>query len=214
MVGKVQTAEVEGFNNNDATIVLDRRKKSRQMAIFRLAKVESGLAEGWGFIKNISNSGVMLEIHPGFTLGDTATVALTDEVALAGEIRWRKGPLVGIQFSNDINATELLANLRIHNKSKPARLPRVRMNQSIVLRIGLTIMRGDIYDISPGGMRINTPHLCQIGSQLTLSVPALGDIIGTVRWQKNNHIGIKFQERVSVPQLTDWLANYYSTGKS
>ncbi len=210
MVGNVQAAKVEAFHSSNPQIVQERRKKERQLTVFRLAKIASGAAEGWGFIKNISGSGVMIEIHPSFEMDDTATVALTDDVALTASIRWRKDTLVGMQFKNEINVNELLASLRVHNKYHLSRLPRVHMRQAIVFRIGSTLVKAEICDISPAGIRINADYLCEVGNQLTLVVPDLGDIIGTVRWQKGSEIGIKFHQRVSVPQITDWLANFYT----
>ena len=211
MVGNVQTAEFGAFNGSNGEIDQERRKKERQLTVFRLAKIVSGTAEGWGFIKNISGSGVMIEIHPSFEMGDTATVALTDDVALTGSIRWRKDALVGMQFQNEINVNELLASLRVHNKYQLSRLPRVHMRQAIVFRIGSTLVKAEICDIPPAGIRIDADYLCEVGNQLTLVVPQLGDITGTVRWQKGSEIGIKFHKRVSVPQITDWLANFYTT---
>lgn len=204
---------IQNFDHSNEIIGPDRRKADRQITIFRLAKIESGVAEGWGFIKNISSSGIMIEIHPSFELGHTTTVAFTDDLELLGSVRWRKGALVGVQFCSDINVAELLANLTIHNKHQPARLPRVRMTRSIILRIGSAVVKAEICDISPAGIRINTHYQCQIGNRLTLLVPELGDLAGTVRWQKGTEIGIKFQERVSVPQITDWLANHYTKQK-
>jgi len=205
---------LQNFDHSNEKFRSERRKSDRQIAIFRLAKIGSGVAEGWGFIKNISSSGVMIEIHPNFELGETTTVALNDDLQLVGSVRWRKGALVGMQFSNDINVAELLANLTIHNKCQPARLPRVRMTRPISLRIGSTLAKAEIFDISPAGIRINSHYQCQIGNRLTLMVPELGNIAGMVRWQKGTEIGIKFQERVSVPQITDWLANQYNMEKS
>ncbi len=200
---------LQNFDHSNGEISRDRREKDRQITIFRLAKVESGSAEGWGFIKNISSSGVMIEIHPSFQLGETTKVALTDDLELIGNVRWRKGALAGMQFSDDIDVTELLANLSVRNKQQPPRLPRVRTNRAIILRIGSTVMKAEICDISPGGIRINSHYRFEVGNRLTLLVPELGDIVGTVRWQKGPEIGIKFQDRISVPQITDWLASYH-----
>lgn len=174
---------LQNFDHISGKIDRDRRKNDRLITVFHLAKIESGAAEGWGLIKYLSSSGVMIEVHPNFELGDTARVALTDDVELIGSIRWRKGALVG-------------------------------MTQSIILRIGLTLVKAEICDISPAGTRINSRYLCQIGNQLTLLVPDLDDIIGSVRWQKVAEIGTKFQDRVSLPQITDWLASYYSKQKN
>lgn len=214
MINNIQDAEFEILTTNQEEIDFDRRMTDRQITIFRLAKIKSGMVEGWGFIKNISNSGVMVEIHPSFELGRTAAVALTDEVELVGSIRWRKGAVVGIQFDNVINVNELLTNLTIRNKDRPARLPRVRMKQPINLRIASKQMKAEIWDISPAGIRIKSHHLFEIGSKLTLSVPELGDISGSVIWQKNSEAGIKFQERISVPQLTVWLSAYYAKAQT
>ena len=214
MTNNIQNDRSETFTGNDDEFDSDRRTADRQITIFRLAKIRSGSAEGWGFIKNISNSGVMVEIHSTFELDGTAAVALTDEVELVGSIRWRKDGRTGIQFHNAINATELLTSLAIRNKGRPARLPRVRMKQPINLRIGCELKKAEICDITPAGIRIKTRHLFEVGSKLTLSVPELGDIVGTVIWQKNSDTGIKFQERISVPQLTVWLSAYYANAET
>ncbi len=214
MINNIQNAEFGTSTDKQEEADFDRRTSDRQITIFRLAKIKSGMAEGWGFIKNISGNGVMVEVHPSFELGRTAAVALTDDVELTGSIRWRKGAAVGIQFDKEINVTELLANLTIQKKDRPARLPRVRMQQPINLRIGFKLVKAEIGDISPAGIRIKTRHLFEIGSKLTLSVPELGDIIGRVIWQKDSDIGIKFQERISVPQLTVWLSAYFAKAQT
>ncbi len=66
MTNDIQDAEFEIFAGNHEEVDFDRRMTNRQITIFRLAKIKSGMVEGWGFIKNISNSGVMVEIHPSF----------------------------------------------------------------------------------------------------------------------------------------------------
>jgi len=214
MTNNIQDAQFDILTTNQEGIDFNRRMTDGRITIFRLSKIKSGMAEGWGFIKNISNNGVMMEIHPSFELGRSAAVVLTDEVKLIGSIRWRKGTLVGLQFDNAINVNELLTNLTIRNKDRPARLPRVRMKQPINLRIASKQVKAEILDISPSGIHIKTHHLFEIGSKLTLSIPELGDIIGTVIWQKNSEAGIKFQERISVPQLTVWLSAYYAKART
>lgn len=209
----IENAEFQTFDSEHEEIKFDRRMNDRQIAIFRLAKVKSGLAEGWGFIKNISSSGMMIEIHPSFELDRTASITLTDDVELTGNLRWRKGALAGIQFCDAINVAALLANLMIHKKGQSARLPRVYMKQPIRLRNGSNLMDAEICDISPAGICIKTQHLFDAGSKLTLLVPELGDITGRVRWQKNSRAGISFSERISIPNLMIWLSAYFAKSK-
>ena len=66
-------------------IAPERRGHDRQITIFRLAKLKSERSEGWGFIKNLSASGMMLEVHCHFDLGDTVQVILSDDNQLAGK---------------------------------------------------------------------------------------------------------------------------------
>ena len=75
----------------DIVIAPERRGHDRQITILRLAKLKSERFEGWGFIKNLSASGMMLEVHSDFHLGATIQVILSDDNQLVGSIKWRPG---------------------------------------------------------------------------------------------------------------------------
>ncbi|MEH6829022.1 PilZ domain-containing protein [Parasphingorhabdus sp.] len=78
---------------------VDRRKQDRHIAMLRLAKIKAESGEGWGFIKNLSATGMMVEVHPNFELGDKVSALLTEDQELTGAVRWRKKALAGIEFS-------------------------------------------------------------------------------------------------------------------
>jgi len=205
MVGNIESPEFQAF---------DRRMSNRQIAIIRLSKVGSSQAEGWGLIKNISSIGIMVEIHPSFEIDRTVSITLTDEVELVGSIRWRKGSLAGIQFKKAINVNELLTNLTIHKNGRSSRLPRVQMKQAINLSVASKWEAAEICNISPAGICIMTRNLFELGSETILSIPELGDITGTVRWQKSLRVGIMFSERISIAELMIWLSAYFAKVKN
>lgn len=213
MTGAIAKGEGQVFESENQEFGSDRRLSDRQIAIFRLAKIASGPAEGWGVIKNISSTGVMLEIHPSFALDRIASIALTDDVELSGSIRWKKDALVGIQLNEVINVPTLLTDLRVYKNGRPPRLPRIHMDQPTSLRTGSNWVKAQICDISPAGIRIKTHYSFEVGSELTLLVPDLGDVVGTVRWQMGPDAGIIFSQRIPISQLMVWLSAYFSKMK-
>lgn len=192
----------------------DRRSHERHISIFRLAKIRSNDVEGLAYIKNVSSNGMLLEIHEDFHLGETITVFPTEDHKLEGSVRWRKDGSVGIQFFSGINVPDLLSGNSLKQKGKLPRLPRVRMQQEIKMLVGSKLIKAEICDISPAGICIKANYVVEVGRKLTVSVPNLDDLSGIVRWQSDGRIGMAFAERIAVPQLMNWLTNYYRSVSS
>jgi len=57
----------------------DRRRQDRHIAMLRLAKIRTKSGEGWGFSKNLSATGMMVEGHSGFELGDRGSALLNED---------------------------------------------------------------------------------------------------------------------------------------
>lgn len=188
----------------------ERRGHDRQITIFRLAKLKSQKSEGWGFIKNLSTTGMMLEVHSDFDLGDRVQVILSDDNQLVGNVKWRRDELAGIQFSEAVDIAEVLKMAPTTTSGKTARLPRVQMRLPIKIRLGALSIDADICDISPAGMCLKTDRIFEPGKHVTLLVPQLAEIGGTVRWQSHDRAGIAFRERLSIPDIMNWLSTYYN----
>lgn len=204
-----QSTVLSPADNPDATDIPERRGHYRQIATLRLAKLCSGGREGWGFIKNLSASGMMLEVYPEFELGDFVEIMVSEEKRVSGIVKWRKDGLAGLEFQNPVDIAEILKIAPISNKGKIPRLPRVHMQHPVTIRSGRVSVKADICDISPSGMCVITDHVFEPGKSLTLIVPQLADIGGAVRWQSNGRVGVVFDERLSIPSLMYWLSSYY-----
>ncbi len=191
----------------------DRRKQDRHIAMLRLAKIKGESGEGWGFIKNLSATGMMIEVHPGFELGHDVSAILTEDQELAGTVRWRKEALAGVEFHTPIDVAKVLAKPDDTKSGRVARLPRIEMKHPINLYQGSKLIHADIRDISPAGICVQTDVTFEIGKNLRLSVPDLLDINGTVRWQSGNRVGIVFSQRLPLDDLMVWLSTFYQTSK-
>ncbi|MEO9601225.1 PilZ domain-containing protein [Parasphingorhabdus sp.] len=192
---------------------VDRRRQDRHIAMLRLAKIKAESGEGWGFIKNLSATGMMIEVNPVFELGDSVSAILTEDQELSGAVRWRKNTLVGVEFFEPINVAKVLAKPTETKKGRVPRLPRVEMKHPINLYQGARIISADICDISPAGVCVRTDHTFEVGKKVRLSVPDLLDIDGTIRWQLGVRVGIAFSERLRLDDLMVWLSTFYQTAK-
>ncbi|AMO72105.1 PilZ domain-containing protein [Sphingorhabdus sp. M41] len=191
----------------------DRRKQDRHIAMLRLAKIKTESGEGWGFIKNLSATGMMVEVHPDFELSDGISALLTEDQELAGTVRWRKKALAGIEFTTPIDIAEVLAKPNEAKHGRISRLPRIEMKHPINLYQGSRLIHGDICDISPAGICVSTDFTFEIGKNLRLSVPELLDITGTVRWQSGQRVGIVFSKRLPLDDLMVWLSTFYRAAR-
>ncbi|MEO9635248.1 MAG: PilZ domain-containing protein [Parasphingorhabdus sp.] len=191
----------------------DRRKQDRHIAMLRLAKIRAESGEGWGFIKNLSSTGMMLEVHPSFELGENISAELTEDQILSGVVRWRENALVGIEFSKPIDVSKILAKPHETVSGRIARLPRIEVSHPINLYQGSELIHGDICDISPAGICVQTDSTFALGKNLRLSVPELLNINGVVRWQSGNRVGIAFSQRLPLDDLMVWLSTFYRAAK-
>lgn len=191
----------------------DRRKQNRHIAMLRLAKIKSESGEGWGFIKNLSSTGMMVEVHPNFELGDTVSALLTEDQELSGKVRWRKKALAGVEFDSPIDIAQVLSKPGDGRQGRVSRLPRIEMKHPINLYQGSRLIHADICDISPAGICVATDFKFEIGKKLRLSVPDLLDINGTVRWQSGCRVGIVFSHRLPLDDLMVWLSTFYRAAR-
>ena len=187
----------------------DRRRQDRHIAMLRLAKIRAKSGEGWGFIKNLSATGMMVEVHSGFELGDRVSAFLNEDQELTGSVRWRKQSLAGVMFSETIDIAELLSRSSVAKNGRVPRLPRVEMQHPINLYLGSRRIHAEICDISPSGICVKTGVSFEIGKKMRLAVSGLMEIEGAVRWQLGERVGIIFSQRLPLNDLMSWLSALY-----
>jgi len=213
MKNMIESGTSAAMASDNVLTDVDRRRQDRHIAMLRLAKIKAESGEGWGFIKNLSATGMMVEVHPNFELGDTVSALLTEDQELTGTVRWRKQALAGIEFSTPIDMAKVLSKPNEAMQGRVSRLPRIEMKHPINLYHGSRLISADICDISPAGICVRTDFTFEIGKKLRLSVPELLDIEGTVRWQSGNRVGIVFAKRLPLDDLMVWLSTFYRAAR-
>lgn len=213
MKNAIQAVTLSMEPTDDVLTTADRRKQDRHIAMLRLAKIRAESGEGWGFIKNLSATGMMLEVHSDFELGNQVSAILSEDQELAGAVRWRDQSQAGIEFFEPIDVAKLLSKPTADKSGRVPRLPRIAMKHPINLYLGSQLIHADICDISPAGVCIRTDYSFEMGKSLRLSVSNLLDISGTVRWQSADRVGIVFSQRLPLDDLMIWLSTFYKADK-
>ena len=113
----------------------ERRQQERHITMLRLAKIKTESGEGWGFIKNLSATGMMVEVQMNFDLGDTVSAMLTEDKELTGTVRWREDSFAGIEFAEPVDVAELLSKPSLAKQGRVPRLPRVEMKHPPIFAI-------------------------------------------------------------------------------
>tara|TARA_R110000824_G_scaffold48175_15_gene136295 strand:+ start:414 stop:1346 length:933 start_codon:yes stop_codon:yes gene_type:complete len=213
MKNAIQTSELSPESTDYALAIPDRRQQNRHIAMLRLAKIRAESGEGWGFIKNLSATGMMVEVHSNFELGNRVSAILSEDQELTGFVRWRDQSQAGVEFSEPIDIAKILSKPSAAKSGRVPRLPRVEMQHPINLYQGSQLILADICDISPAGICVRTDFVFEIGKNLRLSVPELLDINGAVRWQLGDRVGIVFSQRLPLDDMMVWLSTFYKADR-
>lgn len=90
--------------------VLDNgwRARSPRVEIDRIARVRAGASTLWADARDISQSGVKIEIEQPLHVGAEVVITLEDFRPIAGVVRWQSGRTCGIEFNGLIPLRELI----------------------------------------------------------------------------------------------------------
>lgn len=209
----IQTSPSVPEANRPVMTATDRRQQDRHIAMLRLAKIKTESGEGWGFIKNLSTTGMMVEVHSNFELGNRVSAILSEDKELTGTVRWRDQSRAGIEFSQPIDVATILSKPAVDQSGRVPRLPRIEMKHPINLYQGSQLIHADICDISPAGICVRTDFTFEIGKNLRLTVPELLDVHGAVRWQSGDRVGIVFSQRLHLDDMMIWLSTFYKADR-
>lgn len=210
MKNSTQQLPLSGSEKDDNWTRAERRSHDRQIAMLRLAKIRAGTREGWGFIKNLSSRGMMLEVHPDFDLGEMVSAILTEDQELTGKVKWRKGASAGIEFDKAIDIAGLLHKSSETRNGRISRMPRIQVKHPVNILVGSRYVEGDMCDISPTGICIRTSYTFETGKRVRVRVSDLLDVSGKIRWQSLDRVGIAFEQRLPLDQLMTWLSACYA----
>ncbi|MBV1691883.1 PilZ domain-containing protein [Novosphingobium sp. G106] len=179
----------------------DRRSSQRTLTIYRLVQIDSGGDRGFARCRNISDSGVRLELSMPLEMGAAVEIAFSPSNVLPGRVVWKVDHSCGIAFNAEVDSAAVLSRsaAELHgNRARPFRL-----NANLPARVssdgksrGTTVM-----DISQRGVKLTHDGSFHRGMSIRVVLASGAEREGVVQWVKGDTAGVYFIEPFSVDEL-------------
>jgi hypothetical protein len=183
------------------------RREDRVATVMLVARLISGRGDQLCRIRNLSGHGLKVNTTFPLSVDEEISIELRNGRFVEGKIVWSTPPFAGMQFHKPEDVEDLLSSATSAADAQVARLPRVQVNQSVLLHAGTRMLGATMIDLSQGGAKLRLRGGLEPGEQVSLSVTGLGSLKATVRWARNEAAGIAFHETIPFDTLSDWLSS-------
>jgi hypothetical protein len=183
----------------------DRRTHDRQVTICRVGLLHSVADNQFCRIKNISASGFMARVYHDVSIGDEVRIEIRSGQFLGGLIKWTGDQHVGVEFQTLIDVTGTLSKGITGVVGHSPRLPRLEIQSNVRLRQGGRYYTVALCDISPGGAQVEARAALPTTGPVSLFLPGLQPVQGTIRWVREGRAGIAFNESFGLDPLAGWV---------
>lgn len=180
----------------------------RVTTILLIGKLAGQSGETICRIRNISDNGLMAEVHGAFAVEDQVAVTLKAGDVLCGRIRWSLNGRIGVEFDGPVDVAALLGH--VANRIGPegiARGPRFEVDCSAELHAAHQRHEVRLIDLSQGGARLVGDLRMERDAIVRLAVPGLGEREAAVRWVGEGAFGLSFLEPLAFADFGPWLNN-------
>lgn len=181
---------------------VERREVHRFRTAFRPACIIAKRGVQLGTMRNMSRQGVMIELDRPLRLGERVRYFWSEGQIVDGTIAWIEGKSHGIKNVHEE---------RVFDPRYASRSVRVPCEADVELWVGGEAMRGQMCNISLGGMRVKGVNLRR-GTPLTVRVCGIELPNTSVRWTDVPHaasgeVGLVFARPLSRCQLAEMLCH-------
>jgi len=183
----------------------ERRGSERHLRILRVGTLIIDGRRELCLIRNISAGGLMAHVYSRVVPGERVAVELKTRHPVAGRIVWVRESNAGIAFNETMDVAELLATPAVLDNGWRPRTPRVEIDRMATLRAGARTWWIHARDISQSGVRVETDHPPETGTEIVVALEGLIPVPGIVRWSKDDSCGIAFNQLIPFGALIDWL---------
>lgn len=199
--GQVVPRGVVTFSLRDGVPAARRRGAGREDNL-RVGLFETRTARQLCLIRNISRSGARVRVYRRYRIGTRAVIDLKTGHRLEGTVVWAQMGHVGVEFEEMIDVDALFSTESLQAKGHRARLPRVECQAPVTVRSGDSLLKGQVVDISQGGIKVESEQPIATGRAVVL-LPGLYPISSQVRWSEGSHAGIAFDELIPFRRLVE-----------
>ena len=190
------------IRNDDSS---ERRKESRAIAVFRLVHVAYAGDEGLARCRNISDSGMKLELAMAVKVGDTIKVSFSSSYSFAGMVVWADGRECGVALQSTIDSAAVLRLSAIEARAE--QFSALQIKSSLPAKVGFDGRVSDtmVSELTQHGMKVTYSGGFRPSSRISVML-AGKEKHGVVRWRKGDVADLVLLEPLSVAELGSFSA--------
>ncbi len=186
---------------------VDRRGEQRFVTIYRPGKLVCRGVEELCLVRNVSTTGAMVQHKGAVEVEDAITLFLRLEEPITGRVAWVRDGFVGLEFHEPI---DLASRIGPGEPGDPRpRPPRLKIPVQVRVHVGNTVLQAVTSDISQSGAKLHVPMRCAPGTEMRVSIDGLGTFLSTVRWARDDMVGVAFVRSIAIWELADWIRNQH-----
>ncbi len=166
---------------------------------------------------NVSSGGVMIETDIEPWIGESVEIQFADCNRTKAVVRWIRGNRMGLEFNDETTIIGpasiqdfIIRRLRGNEaaddeaavNAKADREPRHNLIWIATLHCNHDSVPVRMRNISSEGAMLETNHQFPVGTEVLLDLEEAGTAFAKVRWAKGGQIGVKFDAKFNLKNLT------------
>ncbi|MDP8913894.1 MAG: PilZ domain-containing protein [Pseudomonadota bacterium] len=194
----------------------NQRREDRHRDIFEEATIHFRRRKYQVPVINSSASGVMIEADIEPRIGEALQIQFNQCNRTQCVVRWVRGNRIGLEFNEETTIIGpssiqdfIIRKLRGGDDesddvtgAKASRTPRHSLIWIGTVHCEHQTMPVRLRNISTDGAMLETEHQFAAGAEILLDLEEAGTAFAKVRWAKGGQIGIKFDQRFNLKNLT------------
>lgn len=185
----------------------ERRLVNRAVAVLRVARLISDEGDQLCVVRNVSQTGVMVDTAQPPAPGDAVWLEFSTTVKVRGIVRWVVDYRFGVEFDAATDILKALDQPAGRLRRQRSRAPRFVREGKVQIGGAARPAEGTILNISLGGVRaaVGRSDLAP-GMRVKLDIAGLTTRDGQVRWIRSGIVGIWFNRPLPFNDFALWLA--------
>lgn len=175
----------------------EERAAPRFTLLIRAAKLIAPQGEFVAVIRDVSESGISLRGFHRLPEGEPIVLELQTGERHALEKIWERGAEAGFRFRHPVDVARLVAEAGRY----PKRQLRLALHFAVELAFAGRRARAHIVNLSQQGAGIVCDELLAIAQPLRIVSAVVPETRARVRWRKDGHYGVAFDDTLSLAQL-------------
>lgn len=188
-----------------ATVAAEQRQAARYIPIIRTAKLIGARGEMLCVVRDVSATGLRIRLFSPLSTGDAMVLEFRNGEQQAVTLVWQEGENAGLRFAQPIDVARLLEDGRVENRrSRPIRL---KLEAEALVHARSAAHTAIVRDISQQGARIECASRLALSEPIRLAVGGMGSVTAKVRWRRDSHYGLVFEETFRFDELARLTAD-------